>query len=403
MSRVRRFCARQIDEIAAQRSLRFCGATLAIMNVLAIQWWFHAGIDLDLSGQAEPICWPLIPDCARLHFLSPRQVALLLRAFQVLCLATAALLARRRTVALGYFAFIAETLAKALLMAIDFRTRMNQHYMIMMVSAVWLLLPNKALFCRLLIVQFYFWAGFLKFNPDWLSGVSLYGPLLWVPERWVPLAMRYGIVLELVVAWGLLPRRPAWLFWICFAQLFAFHVVSSPIVGFFYPMMMIGFLLFTAVERADTAHVPFVAARDWPGVVFLLGFCALQLIPRFISSDSAMSGEGRLWALHMFDGRIDCRSSLMVKLPDGRRALWPPPRDTDVRTSCDPILFWNHARNACRQRPDAHADFDLEVWARHRSDGPGVERRLIYLETFCSSDPRYSLLRHNRWIFPGGR
>ncbi len=304
---------------------------------------------------------------------------------------------RRETARAGVFGIYAVTLLKLALMAIDFRTRMNQHYMLLGVTAAFLLVRDKALFCRILIVLFYFWAGLLKFNRDWLSGAALYGPLWLLPPSALPWATRYAIVLELVVPWALLPRRPAWLFWAAWAQLVVFHVLSSPVVGFFYPLVMLGFLLWMAAARWDA---PLPRTRSPEGIALVALFCAAQLIPRLLSPDPALTGEGRMFALHMFDGRIVCRSTLTATLPDGRRASWHPVGVADTRTACDPILFWNHARNACRERPDAR--FDLEVWARHITDPEGAERRLIDLPDFCRLNPDYRWLHHNPWILPPG-
>ena len=42
---------------------------------------------------------------------------------------------------------------------------------------VYLLIPGKRDAVRLLLVLFYFWAGTLKVNWEWISGAALYRPL----------------------------------------------------------------------------------------------------------------------------------------------------------------------------------------------------------------------------------
>ena len=138
--------------------------------------------------------------------------------------------------------------------------------------------------------------------------------------------------------------------------------------------------------------------RNRGGVAVVAVFCLLQLVPRLLSSDPALTGEGRLFALHMFDGRIECQPSLTLEHSDGRREPWPMMRMLDVRAACDPIVFWNHARNSCRARTDAGDDFELTVLARHASAPAGSERPLIAVDHFCRVDPAYHVLRHNDWI-----
>src|SRR5262249_9347762 len=177
------------------------------------------------------------------------------------------------------------------------------------------------LFIKIIIVQFYFWAGFLKLNQDWLSGASLYHPLWLIPSSLLPAALRYGIVLELVLAWGLLARDRR-IFWPVWAQLVAFHLISAPIVGFFYPILMAFFLAYFAAARFDA---PLAGPRR-AGIAILAVFVALQFLPRLLSRDPALTGEGRTFALHMFDGRIECRGGLLLKLPSGERLTWQTPR-----------------------------------------------------------------------------
>jgi len=394
-----RYFARQLDEIASLRSLRVLGAILALLHIAAIEWWFHTDALGYLSSAAEPICWPLFPSCAGLHALSSYQLETLFRLLELASVAVALGFARPATVRLGYFGLWALTLVKLALMTVDFRTRMNQHYMLLFITAAFLLVTNRPLFIRILVVLFYVAAAFLKLNRDWLSGASLYRPLWLVPAAYVPLAIRYSIVLELAFAWGLLART-RWLFWAAFVQLVAFHLLSSPVVGFFYPLVCLGFLTFVAVERWDGPRPPFVPRRQLGGALLLAAFVGLQLIPRLVSDDPALSGEGRLWALHMFDGRIECRGQLTLTHPDGHREPWPMLFTSEARTACDPIVFWGHARNACRARTEPDADFDLLVLARHASDPAGVERRLIDVHDFCRADPPYHVLRHNPWILP---
>ena len=78
------------------------------------------------------------------------------------------------------------------------------------------------------------------------------------------------------------------------------------------------------------------------------------------------------------------------------RDLKPP---LDTRIACDPIVYWNRARNLCRRRDAglvAFQDLDLFLTARRTSDGE--MKRVIATLGFCARSERYDPFRHNAWI-----
>ena len=235
-----------------------------------------------------------------------------------LTLAAAALLlfTRRWTAPAAYLALLILELVKILIIVQDYRLRLNQHYMAFFVALAFLLFPAKRRTLQYLIVLFYFWAGTIKLNREWLSGASLYRrEFLWLPDSLVPAACAYVVVLETILVFGLLARRP-WIFWATLAQLALFHVMSWPIVGFFYPSLMFSILGIFALSRifsAEPEERPSLA-RIERGLerrstyALLAGFSLLQVVPYAFPGDSAITGEGRLFALHMFDAQVVCES-----------------------------------------------------------------------------------------------
>lgn len=136
------------------------------------------------------------------------------------------------------------------------------------------------------------------------------------------------VVLELVLVWGCLSRRRS-IFWVTLLQLALFEVASVPIVGLFYPLLMAGLLtLFwlsrpgpEALRAAPSAESRVDRSLLWvgPGLAALkkagagawalwLFFSLLQAVPRLFPGDTAITGEGRLFALHLFDAKVECVS-----------------------------------------------------------------------------------------------
>ncbi len=400
------FLRAQIAEIERDDPLRWYGAAMAFLHVVTYLYWVDQRIAAFVHAQAEPICWPLVPRCEGLRVLSAAGVTLLLRAYFAAAVGAGLLFASRRLVPWAYASLVLVNTLKLAIMLLDYRLRMNQHYMAFFATFAYLFVPAKRDGLRVLVTLFYVWAGTLKLNWEWISGAGLYRPMWPFSGMGIVVACVYVIGLELVVAWGLLARR-AWIFWAAFAQFLVFHALSWQVVGFFYPLLMFAILTIFPLSR-------FVAPADPPGgvlvslwtlnargPVYALAalFSLLQLAPYTFPGDRTLTGEGRLYALHMFDARATCAGWADLHLADGtttRRDLKLP---LDTRIGCDPIVYWNRARSLCQRRDAglvAFQDLDLFLLSRRMSDGE--MKRVIATPGFCARGDRYDPFRHNAWI-----
>ena len=400
------FLRTQIAEIEGDAALRWYGVALAFLHVVTYLYWVDQRVVAFVHAQAEPICWPLVLECEKLRVLSAAGVALLLRAYFAAAIGAGLLFASRRLMPWAYAGLVLVNLLKLGVMLLDYRLRMNQHYMGFFATFAYLLVPGKRDALRVLVTLFYFWAGTLKLNWEWISGAGLYRPMWPFSGVGVVLACAYVLVLELGVAWGLLAKR-AWIFWTSFAQFLVFHALSWQVVGFFYPLLMFAILtvfpLSRLVEPRDPSEGLLVAL--WRGralrSVYALAalFSLLQLVPYAFPGDRTLTGQGRLYALHMFDARATCVGWADLRYADGtttRRDLKLP---LDTRIACDPIVFFNRARNLCRQRDAGHIAFeDLDLFLSARRASDGEMKRVIATRGFCAKGQRYDPFRHNAWI-----
>jgi hypothetical protein len=401
-----RFLRAQIAEIERDDALRWYGVAMAFLHVVTYLFWVDQRIVAYVNAQAEPICWPLVPACEQLRVLSAPGVALLLRAYFAAAIGVGFLFASRRLVPWAYAGLVMVNALKLAIMLLDYRLRMNQHYMGFFATFAYLFVPGKRDGLRVLVTLFYFWAGTLKLNWEWISGAGLYRPMWPFSGAGVVVACVYVIGLELGVAWGLLAKR-AWIFWGAFAQFLVFHALSWQVVGFFYPLLMFAILaifplsrLVSLGDRPEGLLAALCRGREaWPVYALAALFSLLQLVPYAFPGDRTLTGQGRLYALHMFDARAACAGWADLHNADGtttRRDLKLP---LDTRIACDPIVFFNRARNLCRQRDAgrlAFQDLDLFLTARRSSDGE--MKRVIDTKGFCAKGERYDPFRHNAWI-----
>ena len=408
------YLRRQIAEIRSDRVLRYYGAAMAALHILTVCYWIDQRTVGFLHSRAEPICWPLLPACERLRLLDPAQLSWVLVAYLLGAIAVGLLFLSAVQTESAYWGLLALNVLKAGIMLLDFRLRMNQHYMAFAVSAAFLFVPGKRSAIRALVVLFYFWAGTLKLNWEWVSGAGLYRPIWLFSGSGIIAACLYVIALELGVCWGLLARR-AWIFWPALGQFVVFHVFSWPVVGFFYPLLMFAILAIYPLSRLMTAARTAATAPDaaepsllenllrgrerWGTYATLAVFSLLQLTPYAFPGDRSLTGEGRLYALHMFDARPVCEGYAELRPAAGGRVRMNLKLPLDTRIACDPVVFYNRARNLCRRpetAPVAFRDLDLYLWARRATDT--TLRPLIALEGFCARGVSYHPFRHNGWI-----
>ena|SRR5436190_2731661 len=386
--------SRQIDEIRADRALTFYGAALALANVFTCyQWQYRTGVPQMIGSGATPLCWPFWENCHAV--LSVSGVNRTLWLYLLLSIvAVAAFLSRR--VGTAYVLLFAVNVFRLIVMAQDYRLRANQHYMLNWAVFAFLIVPGKRALLHHVLASLYFWAGMLKLDWEWLSGAALYSQG-WIPTALVPASCVYVVLLETTLVFGIYARR-SWIFWGTLAQLAAFHVVSWPIVGFWYPLLM--FCLLAIVPLARLLPRP---ERDPSGVrvlqtAALISLAALQFVPRLFPGDSAITGEGRVFALHMFDALIECDASMTYRFDDGtaRTVMLEQTKRLPHRSRCDPIVYFDLAKNACRALPPHVGDFDLALRSKHSIE-PGYHD-VIAVSGFCGTDPHYDMWRHNAWI-----
>ena len=413
--------APQIREVRDDAALRLYGVALALTHALSMLFWRQTGAVSFLGKGADAICWPLVPDCETLRVLSTGQLAWALRGYFGISLVVAVLFVFRRSAGVAYAGLAALTLGKLVFLALDFRLRLNQHYMVLWISMVFLLLPEKRDALRLLLVLFYVWASTLKFNAEWLSGADLAGPLWLVPSAWTTAACLYVIVLELGVSWGLLAAR-GWIFWGALAQFVLFHAMSWSQVGFFFPTVMALLLSIFPLARLIPAspgatvpiRTPHRASSPLAALVhlhlpastyaLLIGFSLLQFLPALIPGDAALTGEGRPFALHMVDARVGCRGWAKVYHRDGSVSEVGLTGGTALRIACDPIVIVERARNICRHRSElTHDALELDLHLLSRRMAEPALRRVIDLPGFCARRIRYNPFWHNGWILIGSK
>lgn len=388
------FWQRQARQVAEDPALRAYGAALCGCHLLSFVFWQQTSLPAQLS-RGTPVCWPLLDGCAELARRSAGFWQLALLAYAATALVSALLFGGSRA-KWGVVGFALLFVLHLALLFQDYRLRLNQHTMLMWAGLAFLLAPRKRLALKALLVSFYFFAGLLKLDAEWLSGAALGGhrPLL-VPASLLPAACAYVVLLELVLVFGLFSRSK-WLFSATLAQLGLFHLASFSVVGFFYPLLMLGLLSIFVLDRSFPKRD--AAPERWASAAWVVApFGLLQLLPRVMPGDSALTGQGRFLALHMLDAKLSCRATLTLHYADRASETSEVRTKLPGRIACDPLVYFHLARGVCRAQRgrEAFTDLDLELWSK-RQTGPLV--KVIDQQRFCSEPVSYSAFTPNPWI-----
>ena len=213
------------EEIKSSRVLTIYGALLSFIVPLSAANWIYLDYAKVMSSEHLAICWPFVESCNSLRILSAEQLTIIFWSLIVLGFFNAFLFLKPKFLKSGWYLLLGLNMLKMSLMLLDFRTRQNQHIMAFWILIAFLFFPHKKFTIKALLISFYFWAGTLKFNHEWLSGSALYGNLWPLQGMWISVACTYVIVLEILFIWGLVLKDKKWQMFTLF-QLFIFHLFS---------------------------------------------------------------------------------------------------------------------------------------------------------------------------------
>jgi hypothetical protein len=291
------------------------------------------------------------------------------------------------------------------IISLDYRLRLNEYYMLLCLNAVFLFWPTKRWAIPLILMSFYFWAGTLKLNYEWLSGAALYHDLWIIPQRFAWIACAYIVALETILVWGLLARR-TWVRWLTLGQFALFHVESISQVGWFYPLLMATFLSWFVIEWTKMKGSRIASLTDiWRGraliSVYILDgmFSCCQLLPYLYHGDKVLTGQGRIFALHMAEARQVCDVRARAHYSDQTSTtidlLF---RGLPARTICDPIVYYDRMTNLCRSysADPRFVDADFIMHVRRTTDA--IMSTVVDDAGFCGKHEVYRMFSNNSWI-----
>lgn len=379
---MRSYFQRQLQEIFTSKALQIYGGLLALTHVLSAYFWMDRSLDLVVKTPeiSSPLCWPMAPFCETLRFATTLGAANFLGIYALLGIATAAFFFSGKA-RWGYAGLGLLLVLKVFFTSLSYGLMGNYHYMSFFTHLAFLFFPHKKTVIPFFIGIFYWGAGILKFDPEWLSGVALITPSF-LPSWLQHASLIYAVLLECLFVFGLFSHNK-WIRTATLAQFLLFHIFSWHIVGYFYPLTMFLllslFVLIPFYKENWEAYLDKATLKQKSTVILCLVLISLQIIPSVIFQDPATTGAPRILSLNMLDARVECET-LLIRHQNGAEEVYNPfVKAPSTRTQCDPLVFLAQIESVCKN-PSEKFDFWLQS---RRTTANKYDTRLI-IKDVCS-------------------
>lgn len=389
-----------LQELNKNEFLKWVGIIFCLEHLLTIFFWStERPLHLILTNPIFRICWPHWESCQYLSWNNES-----VRALLILYLALA-LFSIILWIAKSYRAAILGTIStlalKNFIIVQDYRLGGNYHYIPTLLCLAFLFLPNRTRTLPFFFWMIYFTAGILKLDTQWLSGAAINERLF--PPIIIQIGVWYVLVLEIIFSFFIFSKNRN-LFWFFFNQIFIFHLFSWHLTRFFYPsvmLLMLAILILLREIETPSWSIKDVKKffRQRPVAIAVSIFVFLQLPQYYLPGKAALTGQGRSFALIMYDGRTDCQPHLSVWRRNQVKEELPLTAPWLItRIKCDPIIYKQLAERVCQwsQKDDGVEQIDLHLPIKYENETE--YRSIVSVNDICNKKLSYSNFFPNYWI-----
>ncbi len=264
----------------------------------------------------------------------------------------------------------------------------NFDYYNMVLIGVFLFFTKKIHYLRFTFVFLYFLAATIKIGSGWIDGTyftSLQTGVPIFPNSWSFLVSNVVILMQIVGCWFLLMRK-GYLFTFALWYFCIFHLYSTILVGYRYPVtsLFLIIILFGLREKTTVLSDLKPRLKDWFNWVLLILLVIIQFIGIIIPGNQKITMEGNKYGLYMFEANHQCISLNVSK--KGTTTI----ASSDARSRCDPYVYLERLKKECRKIGEPIS------WSFDASVNGGPLYRVIEQKNACGLV--YKPFAHNIWI-----
>lgn len=352
-----------LHEIRDDLVVRWFGGAILLGYIVTFENWAGSGGTTTAAlNRGSVLCWPFLPNCADWLWLQLPPFGYSQNIFYAVLLGLIVMAAWglvTNRIRLAHLCFGLLLLAKGYLMLQNYNFKGNFDYYHNAFAIIYLFLPHKRFFGSLSLPLFYYLSTVAKLHPSWTLGnyftpMTLGLPLFPIGSE--PIPTNLLIFMEMVMGWFLFSHRPRLqqaMFWF----FVAFHLYSSILVGYRYPVTVLPVLLVLFGPFFKPFKQIPLGRDSIPGwsLVGLLFF--LQFIGPAIPGDEKLTAEGNFYGLYMFEANHQCQATAT----DGMGIPLKTVRDSMPRNRCDPWEFLQLAQQRYCQNPRIIKPVGLEI------------------------------------------
>lgn len=342
---------KNLYEIQNDTTLKITGCFLAFAHTITAYDWITNHVEKVYStNYIRTACYPFFQNCWKVEFFDLINFKYVLFVYLILSFLTGFFFITSK-IKLAYILSIALLLIKFVMVFSRYNVMGNYHTMHFLACICYLFFSQKRVVYVYIICIFYFCAGLLKFNQEWMSGAALVGPPPYFGPFLLVASLAYVIILETALIWGLLSKYKAIRF-VTLLQLFIFHLYSYFIVGYFYPSIMICLLSMIWVPYIITDNFKFnyhFFSLNKMNMFFIFALIFLNILPKIQYDDPALDGKRRFLRFNMLDARTECNQILLLKTPHTVQNLSIAKTLRALRVHCDPVSYQAYIDRICSE------------------------------------------------------
>lgn len=264
----------------------------------------------------------------------------------------------------------------------------NFDYYDLIIIGVFLFFSNKVHFLRLTFVVLYFLASTIKIGSGWIDGTyftALQTGLPLFPDSFSFIITNFVTLMQVVGCWFLLSRNK-YLFIFSFYFFIFFHLYSTILVGYRYPLtaLFLEIILFSRLGAETTFKDLQIRAGDGFNWIIIGFLFILQFIGIVIPGNQKITMEGNNYGLYMFEANHQCMSTIVTK--SGTTTF----SSADARHRCDPYIYLTNIKKSCNKTGGPIP------WTFDSSINGEPLYRIVNEKNACLLE--YKPFSHNAWI-----
>lgn len=277
----------------------------------------------------------------------------------------------------------------------------NFDYYDICLAFVFLFLPKKEYFAKLLFVILYFAASTIKIHEGWIFGNYLNSLFLGAPffsEKYLPIFTNIVILMQIIGGWFLLSKNTT-LQKLAFIYFFLFHVYSGIIVNYRYITISLTTLVILfgynfkmlKISNPRFPEILAISKKTILGYIFLLLLLISQFIAILIPGDQKKTLEGNFYGLYMFEANHQCISNTVLYYKNKERKEIVQ-GNSIANNRCDPYSYFYKIKTLCKK----DSSLTRIKWTFDHSINGHKFQRIVNEEDACNLE--YKNLKHNNWI-----